>query len=76
MIRGFDHLPVMFDDDHRVAGRGQVLQNPGQQIRIAGMEANRRFIENIQCPYQVSAQLIRQRYTLSFAARQRFCLPP
>src|SRR5438093_1176247 len=63
-----NHLPVMFHDDHRVAGYGQVAQDRGERGGVAGMQTNRRLIQDIQRTDQPSPKLIRQGDPLGLSA--------
>ena len=71
MIGSGDDVPVMFDDDHRVALVGELPQNGHQPLGITRVQSNRGLIQDIQRVRQPGTQLVRQVDALGFAARKR-----
>ena len=60
----------MFDDDEGIAQIAQVAQGVEEAVIIPLMEADRRFIENIEDADQARADLSGQADSLGFAAGQ------
>ncbi|MNP24430.1 hypothetical protein D3C76_1171910 [compost metagenome] len=61
---------VVLDHDHRVADVAQVLEGAEQPVVIALVQANRRFVEDVQHADQTGANLAGQADSLCLAARQ------
>ena len=73
-VVGFAHrLFVVFDDDDRVSLVAQVLEAVEQQRVVARVQADRRFVENVDHADQTAADLGRQPNPLALAARQGRC---
>ena len=72
-IRMFDHLAIVFHDDERIPQIAQLLERCDQPLVVALMQADARFIQDIQHSDQLGADLRRQTDPLSLAARQRSC---
>src|SRR5262245_31264521 len=68
MVGRFDHMAIVLYDDNRISDRGQILENSGEQVRVPCVEADRRFVEYIQCADEARAKLIREGYALCFTA--------
>ena len=43
-----DDIEVVLDDDHRVAGVDQSMQDPDQLLDVRHVQSDRRFIEDVQ----------------------------
>jgi hypothetical protein len=61
----------MLHDDDRVALDCQFTQDVRKRGRIARMEADSRFVENVECPNQSCAELIGQGRALGFSPGER-----
>ena len=61
----------MLDDDHRIAQIAQFFQHGDQPVRIARMQTDTRFVEDIQRSYQTAAKRSSQIDPLALAAGQR-----
>ena len=48
MIGGFDDFQIVLDDDHRVPGVDQAVQNLQELADIVEMEARRGLVENVE----------------------------
>ena len=64
----------MFDDDDGVPGIGKIAEDPGEEVGIPWMKANRRFVEHVKCANQPGTQLIGQRDPLCLTTGQRLGL--
>ncbi len=62
---------VVFDDDHRVAHVAQPLQRGDQAVVVAGMQADRGFVEDVEHAHQPRSDLARQANALGLAAGER-----
>ena len=58
----------MFDDNDRIAVIREVAKDTGECSGIAGMEADGRFIQNVQRAHQTRAELIGQSDPLRFSS--------
>ena len=71
MIRAFDNVKVVFDNDYGVARVRQFLQNLDKFFDVFGVKPRRRFVQNI---YRSAGRALRkfrsQLYSLRFAARK------
>jgi hypothetical protein len=47
-IRAFDHIQVVFDDHHGMAGINEALKNLQQHANVVEVQARRRFVEKEQ----------------------------
>ena len=65
-----DRFLVMFDDDDGIALVAQVFQRGQQPVIVALVEADGRFVENIEHPGQARPDLRGQPDALRFTARQ------
>ena len=45
-----DHLDVVFDHEHRVAGLDETVQHLQEQLDVGEMQPGRRFVEQIEGP--------------------------
>src|SRR5690606_37406550 len=70
MVRDTDRRRIMFHDEHTVAARAQLLQQPKQAVAVARMQADRRFIEHVERVGQRGAERVRERDALRLAARE------
>ena len=62
---------VVFDDDHRVAHVAQPLQGGDQAVVVAGMQADRRLVEDVEHAHQPGPDLARQANALGLATGER-----
>ena len=62
---------VVFDDDHRVAHVAQPLQGGDQAVVVAGMQADRGLVEDVEHAHQPGPDLARQANSLGLAAGER-----
>ena len=71
-VRRCSRLPassaVVFDDNHGVSDVGKVAKNAGKRGGIARMQPDRRFIQHVEGPDQMSAQLVCQGNALGLSA--------
>ena len=68
----FDHVEIVFDDQHRIAGVDKVLQHFQQQLDVGKMQTGRRFVQHVQCFAGAALdQFAGQLDSLGFTARQR-----
>ena len=70
-VGGAHHLLVVLDDDDRVAGVAQLLEAPDQPPVVALVQADRRFVEDVEDIHQLRADLRGQPDALALATRQR-----
>ena len=81
-VRLCDEVEVVFDQHHRVAGIDQPVQHPDQLLYIGHVQADRRFVEHIECMFRPRPQRCAkidphlgefrdELDALCFAARQR-----
>ena len=47
MVRGFDHVHIVLDNDDGIAGGHQLIKHTQQFADVIGMQPGGRFIENI-----------------------------
>ena len=47
MVRGFDHVHIVLDNDDSIAGVHQLIKHTQQFADVIGMQPGGRFIENI-----------------------------
>src|SRR5712692_1813459 len=71
MIRRQNRVRIMLDDQNGVAEIAQRFEDINQPLRIARMQADGRFIENVQRADQMRAQRRGKLNALRFPARQR-----
>ncbi len=62
---------VMLDDDDRVAHVAQLRERVEQLLIVARVQADRRFVEDVEHADQAAADLPGQPNSLRFAARER-----
>lgn len=60
----------MLDDDHRVAQIAQLPEHLDKPVRVARMQADRGFVEDVERAGEVAAQRGREVDALALAARQ------
>ena len=70
MVGDADDRPVVLDHHHRVPLVAQRLQDRDEAVGVAGMEADRRLVEDVQRTHQRGAQRGRQRDPLRLAPGQ------
>ena len=71
-VGGFDHVEVMLDHDHRVAGVDQAVQHLEQPLHIGEVQAGGRLVKDIDGAAGGDArQLLGQLDALRLAARER-----
>ena len=69
MIRGFDHIQIMLNDQHGISRVHKLLQHLNKLVDIGGMKARSGLVQNIDGPAcRNSGQLRSQLHPLSFAA--------
>ena len=66
-----NNLRIVLDDQNRISKIAQSFQNTDQPARIAWMQSNRRFIQNIHRAHQLRAQRSGKLHPLCLPARQR-----
>ncbi len=70
-IGGPHRVFVVLDDDDRVAHVAQMRERVEQAIVVAGMQADRWFVEDVEDANETAADLAGQADALRFAARER-----
>lgn len=70
VVGGADHLFLVLDDDHRVAQIAQLPEHLDKPVRVARMQADRGFVEDVERAGEVAAQRGREVDALALAARQ------
>src|SRR6185312_3758493 len=70
MIGGPDRFLVMLDDEHGVAEAAEALERLEQAVVVLLVEADRRFVEDVEDPREAAADLAGEADALAFAARQ------
>ena len=70
VIGGADRVLVMLDDEHGVAEVAQALEGDQQPVVVALVEADRRFVEDVEDAGQAGADLGGEADALALAARQ------
>ncbi len=71
MVGVADRVLVMLDDDHGVAEVAQALQRFEQAVVVVLVEADRRFVEDVEDAREAGADLRREADALALAARER-----
>ena len=71
VVGGPHRVFVMLDDDDRVAQVAQPFERAEQAIVVARMQADRRFVENVEHADQAAADLAGEANALRFAAGER-----
>ena len=64
-----NRLLIVFDHDDGIANVAQLFQRPQQPLVVAWMQANRRFIEDVQDTDQATTNLAGQPNSLRLASR-------
>ena len=64
---------IMFDNDKSIAGIAQALQGGQKLVVIPLMQADGRFIKDVQNADETGADLRSQTNTLRFSAREGAC---
>src|SRR5688572_7283743 len=74
-VRLGDHIEVVLDHQHRVAGVDQAVQHADQLLDIGHVQADRRLVEHIERLQGIGlGKLIDQLDALRFASRERRAL--
>jgi len=47
-IGNFDNIQIMFDDQHRIAGIHEALENLYKLVHVGGMEADRGLVKHVK----------------------------
>ena len=69
----FDHVQIVLDDQHGVAGFDKVLQNVQQQLNVGKMQTGGRFVQQVQCLSRAAFnQFPCQLDSLGLATRKRW----
>ncbi len=71
MIGGPHRVFVVLDDDDRVAQVAQLGERVEQALVVARVQADRRFVENVEHADEAAADLAGQANALRFAAGER-----
>ena len=71
MVGGTHHLLVVLHHHHGVAQRLQLLQHMNEPLGVARMEADARFVEDIERPHEAAAKAGCQIDALALATRER-----
>ena len=70
-VGGADHVQVVLDDEDGVAQVAQAAQDAQQPLGVARVQADGRFVENVEHPRQPGADQRRQPQPLRLAGRER-----
>ncbi len=70
VVGGPHHVGIVFHDDNGVAEVAQFGEDADQPRRIAGMQADRRFVENVTRAHQTRTETCRELDALRFASRK------
>ncbi len=54
-IRGLDCVGIVLDDQHRVPQVAEGLENINEPLRVAGMQADGRFVKHVQSANEMRA---------------------
>ena len=68
MVGRLDHLAVVLDEDERVAQVAEALQGAEEPGVVAGVEADRRLVEDVEDAGQAAADLAGEPDALALAA--------
>ena len=71
-VGGFDHVQIVFDDDHSVAVVGQPLQHGQQQFDVVEMQAGGRFVEDVERAAGVAFDSSSASFTAALRRRTRW----
>ena len=75
VVRSSHGVVIVFDDDEGIAQVAQVAQGVEELVIVPLMEADRRFIEDVEDADQARSDLSGQANALGFAAGQGACRP-
>ena len=71
-VGGFDHVQIVFNDDHRIAAIDQLVEHIQQQADIVEVKSGGRFVKQVERFARIdSGQLGSQFDALGFAAGKR-----
>src|SRR5712691_10636480 len=77
-VRAFDNVEIVLDDNHRMAGIGEALENLQQHAHVVEMQASRRLVEKKKRRLGRSVgrlrevrQMTNELQSLALAARKR-----
>ena len=70
VIGGGDHRRVVFHDEHRVPRVAQASEHHEQRFQVAGMQADRRFVQHVHHAGEITVELPRHLDALALAAGQ------
>ena len=76
VVGRLDERAVVLDDDDGVAGARELAAQIGQASGVAGVEPDRRLVENVERADELGAELVCQVDPLRLASRQRPRLAP
>ena len=71
VVGGAHRVLVVLDDDHRIAQLGKAAEGDQQPVVVAGVQADRRLVEDVEHAHQPRADLAGQSDALRFAAGER-----
>ena len=71
IVRPPDGFLVVLHHEHRVPQIAQLFQGAKQALVVSGVQADRRFVEHVEDPAELRANLRGQPDALAFPARQR-----
>src|SRR6185295_1047100 len=76
-VGGLDHVEVVLDDQHRVAGVAQAVQDVQQHLDVVEVQAGGGLVEDVERAAGVAlGELERKLDALRFAAREGGCRLP
>ena len=71
VVGGANRVRIVLDDEHRVAGVAQAVQQPKQSVHVARVQADRRLVEHVERVDELRPERVRETDALRFAAGQR-----
>src|SRR6266581_6129448 len=70
-IRGLDGVGIVFDNQHSIAQIAERLENVDEPLRVAGMETDGRFVENVERADEMRTERSCKLNALRFSAGER-----
>src|SRR5260370_6590232 len=59
-IRGLNRVRVVLDDEHRIPQIAERLEDIDEPLRVAGMQADGRFIKHVECANEMRTERCRE----------------
>src|SRR3989344_1240862 len=70
VIRCKNSVFVVFDDEDGIAEIAQALQGLDETVIVALMQADRRFVQDVECAHEAASELRSEPDALRLAARE------